>query len=209
MPDSGAGGASKASSKAARRRAQIQRAAAELFSRQSFLDTTMDEIAAEAGVSKGGMYYHYRKKSDVLFDIQREAMEDLLEGLDEALAHCGSARGKLDRFVRRQLHYYAGHLPQVRTLLNDRHCLEPAQARAIGTLQKRYFDYVRALVREATGRDDTATVNAIAFGLFGLCNWIPGWYREDGAISIDALADATARLFLEGLDGFKDKGEGT
>ena len=95
----------------------------------------------------------------------------------------------------------------MRTLLNDRHCLEPDQAKIVGDLQSRYLEIVRNLVAEAVGRDDPVTVNPIAFGLFGLCNWIPGWFQEDGAVSIEELAVRTAKLFLEGLDGFRDRGE--
>lgn len=206
MPDSV--DVSLGKSKAERRRNSIRAAAAELFSEKTYLDTTMEEIAAAAGVSKGGMYYHYRKKSEVLFDIQCQVLEDLLTGLEDALAPAESARDKLRVLIERQLRYYADHLPQVRTLLNDRHCLDPDQLEIVSDLNMRYLAIVRGHVVDAIGRDDPAVVNPIAFGLFGLCNWIPGWFREGGPSSIEQLAVNTAKLFLEGLDGFSNDGNG-
>lgn len=69
------------------RREQIQETAKRLFSENGFVNTTMDEIRAETGLSAGGLYYHYRNTYDILYDLMvngntyregviREAVED-------------------------------------------------------------------------------------------------------------------------------------
>ena len=40
-----------------------------LLKSKSLSDITLSEIAASAGVSKGTLYYHYKNKTDILFDI--------------------------------------------------------------------------------------------------------------------------------------------
>jgi AcrR family transcriptional regulator len=50
---------------AAERRAQILRAALRCFSRDGFHVATMDDLAREAGLSKGSLYWHFRSKEEV------------------------------------------------------------------------------------------------------------------------------------------------
>lgn len=193
--------------KADARMANVARAAAKLFSRNTYLDTTMDEIAEAAKVSKGGLYYYFEKKSDVLFFILDRTIEDLLAGLEEDLAALPDPEARLKHIMRRQLSYYSDHLPEVQTLLNDRRCLDRPQLKAIDAKQERYFQIVRAVVADLIGRPDAREINPLAFAFFGLCNWIPGWYRPGGGIGIEELIETTYRLYTNGLASFSEGGK--
>lgn len=50
----------------AKTRDECLAAAIEVFARQGYQRTTMDEIAAAAGVTKGALYWHYRSKDEFL-----------------------------------------------------------------------------------------------------------------------------------------------
>ncbi|MFE5285736.1 TetR/AcrR family transcriptional regulator [Nocardia sp. NPDC056611] len=68
-------------------RAEIQRAAFELFAAQGFGEVTTEQIAAAAGVSASTYFRHVRSKEDLLLDPVREGgarIVTLLEGRDEA-----------------------------------------------------------------------------------------------------------------------------
>ena len=58
-------------------RRQIISVAAELFMDFGYSATSIDAIAERIGATKGMVYYHYRSKSQIFFDIQRLAMERL------------------------------------------------------------------------------------------------------------------------------------
>jgi AcrR family transcriptional regulator len=53
-------------------RAKLLKAALGVFSRKGFADTTVDEICLAAGYSKGGFYFHFRSKDDVLAQLISE-----------------------------------------------------------------------------------------------------------------------------------------
>ena len=194
----------RAQAKADRRKATVLRAAARLFSRKTYLDTTLDEIAEAARVSKGGLYYYFDTKSDVLFHIMDSVMDDLLDGLQDDLARLGDGRARLRRIIERQIGYYGEHLAEVQTLLNDRHCLDRRQFKAIERKQQRYFEIVRTVVADClgNGQKTTPVLTPLSFALFGMCNWIPGWFRPGGEITTDQLIDMTYELYLNGLAGF-------
>ncbi|MDQ2754049.1 MAG: TetR/AcrR family transcriptional regulator [Actinomycetota bacterium] len=64
---------------AARRRQQLLGVALELFSQQGYHDTSMEQIADEAGVTKPVLYQHFSSKSDLYLELLQIVGRDLLE----------------------------------------------------------------------------------------------------------------------------------
>jgi len=60
--------------KRAEREDRILKVAEQLFLAKGFANTTIDEIAAKADVSKGAVYLHYRTKDDIYFNIAEKAL---------------------------------------------------------------------------------------------------------------------------------------
>ena len=67
---------------AERTRRKIMDAAEKLISERGFDNVTVDEITAEAGVSKGSFYTYFKRKEDVVGEIAHEHFEDVRERSD-------------------------------------------------------------------------------------------------------------------------------
>ncbi len=80
-------------------RAQILAAAGQLFAGQGFFNTKISDIARQAGMSQGNLYWYFPSKDEVLKAILQEGFE----GYDQILAGVesmeGSGREKLDALV--------------------------------------------------------------------------------------------------------------
>lgn len=72
--------------KKARTRRTILDAAGELFARQGVEGTTVEEIAAGAGVSVGTIYAHFGSKQNLALAFMDEALDTLERHLDDARA---------------------------------------------------------------------------------------------------------------------------
>lgn len=83
-----------------RRRQQIVDAAAGLFSRKGFENTTVGEIAAAAGISTGLIYHYARTKEDVLFLVVLTVLDSYRRELPPAMAAFDDPVGKLVAAVR-------------------------------------------------------------------------------------------------------------
>ncbi|HET7035622.1 MAG TPA: helix-turn-helix domain-containing protein, partial [Thermomicrobiaceae bacterium] len=76
----------QSASRGAIRHERIIEAALDVFTRRGYRDAAMDEIAAEADTSKGGLYFHFPNKQ-ALFLALLDRMAALLVGrVEEALA---------------------------------------------------------------------------------------------------------------------------
>ncbi|MBI3814338.1 MAG: helix-turn-helix transcriptional regulator, partial [Nitrospinae bacterium] len=54
------------------RRKQILESAIRCISRQGYHQTTMDDIASEAGLSKGALYWYFKSKDEILTAMCRQ-----------------------------------------------------------------------------------------------------------------------------------------
>jgi len=71
-------------------RAAIRKAARRLFAKRGFLATSIDDIAAAAGVTKGGVYHHFETKEQLFEIVFREVEDELYERVVRSLPPEGS-----------------------------------------------------------------------------------------------------------------------
>lgn len=74
---------------------QILAAALRVFARQGIEAASMKEIAQEAGLSIGGVYWYYSSKDEIIFDLVKSFVEEDLAQASSVLHSPGSARQRL------------------------------------------------------------------------------------------------------------------
>ena len=67
------------------RREQLMVAARELFVKKGYRDTTTEEIARRAKVTKGALYYHFKSKEDIMCGLVKHLMNKHFERLEQAI----------------------------------------------------------------------------------------------------------------------------
>src|SRR5262245_16705547 len=72
---------------AAKTRASIVDAALECFERHGIAGSTLDQIAAAAGVTKGAVYHHFESKGQILHELRQHVSVPLLDEADTDLLH--------------------------------------------------------------------------------------------------------------------------
>lgn len=125
---------------------------------------TLDAIAAELGLTKQGLYYHYASKEALLAELALQewtAAADAVQAATETAADAGEA---LEALVRSYVGRYAGRLPMFR-LATQGAQLSPLAARlgreqleAIRPLNDRMYGPTERKLREAqrAGQADPA-----------------------------------------------------
>src|SRR4051795_3378696 len=77
------------------KRERILEEAVKLFYARGFSGTTLDDIAAELGVTKPFIYTHFRSKVDLLAALCKPTIELSLAAVKAAAEHPGSATDRL------------------------------------------------------------------------------------------------------------------
>jgi len=84
------------------KRDRIHQAALAVFGRRGFHETTVEEIARQAGVAKGTVYLYFASKADILVDAFRRYLDQVLDFVDGLINSDLSASAILAAFVDRQ-----------------------------------------------------------------------------------------------------------
>ncbi len=87
-------------------RERIADAAGQLFAVQRFHEVRMDDIATEAGVSKGTLYRYFADKEDLYFGLVASGTEQLLEQFERAVDPALDPRTNLCRIVEAMIGFF-------------------------------------------------------------------------------------------------------
>jgi hypothetical protein len=86
-------------------------------------------------------------------------------------------------------------------LLTNLESLTPAQRKRYVAMRDRFEQGVRKMIRAgiADGTFAQQDVNLAGFTVLGAINWIPKWYRRDGALSSVEIAERVADQLIRSL----------
>ncbi|SDY37046.1 transcriptional regulator, TetR family [Modestobacter sp. DSM 44400] len=171
-----------------------------VFNERGFEATSMDELAARLGVTKSAIYHHVPSKVELLRLALDRALDELFAVLTEPAAVTGPAIDRLEHVVRGSVRVLIAQLPFVTLLLRVRGN-SPVESEALR--RRREFDrvvtdLVRAAAAEGSVRPDVDPAVTSRL-LFGTVNSLSEWYRPDGDLSSDAVADALVTTLFTGL----------
>lgn len=83
-------------------RAKILESALDIFSEKSFSNTSLTEIAANVGLTKGALYWHFRNKNDLLLQLMEEICNHAGEEVKK-LFNTPDSAGKLRKYYKNSL----------------------------------------------------------------------------------------------------------
>jgi len=192
----------KADLKQMKRINAIAKVSSQLFAEKGFLETSMDEIAAAAKVTKGGIYHYFGSKTDILYFICSAYVELDLENLEHALESVEGVNEKIWFIIYRHINHYATHVFSAKTLLNEAYNLPLRRFREVKAREKRYFSIVSGVLSQSPAAGDRKDViTALTFTLFGMMNWPYSWYDPKGSLKPEELSRLVYDVFTSGVNG--------
>lgn len=185
------------------RRETILRCATELFDRQGFSNTSLDDIAQAVGVTREALYYYYRNRSEILLAIIEPQSAALIEGLQAIVKAPSPANEKLRMAIQNHLQRFDRHCLEMTISLRDGllNTNDPVRKSMVRTW-KRYERLWRALITEGQISGEFERIGdarMIAFGILGMCNWLARWYDPRKQVAIDEIIETYFKLVSLGV----------
>ena len=175
----------------------ILTAAAALIARRGYHGTSTRAIARAVGLQTASLYHHFGSKQELLVLIMRQAMRDLTGTVTAAVDAAGDApRAQLVAAIRSHVRFHTERRPEVIVADSELRALEEPGRSEILALRDRHSALFRTPIA-ALGAQQPGIVAAAAITM---CTDVALWFRPDGGLDADGIADAFARLILEGID---------
>ncbi|MBP9022873.1 MAG: TetR/AcrR family transcriptional regulator [Spirochaetes bacterium] len=83
----------------------IIKSAVSVFTENGYENTTMEKIAAEAGISKGGLYHHFSSKDEIFTYALKELCQPVSDFLSKAFESVSPAEG-LQYFIEAYIDFW-------------------------------------------------------------------------------------------------------
>jgi AcrR family transcriptional regulator len=182
-------------------RDDILEAAAQVFRQKGFHGASMANIAEAVNLQKASLYHHVSSKQEILFELLDRALELLLERIAPIAAQTMPADERLRLMIREYLQILAENTDLASVLLFEHRSLEGRQhARHVPNRDK--FEALWRTVLADGVRTKKFLCDNIPLttrAILGIMNWTITWYRPNGDLTIDQIADHYSSLLLHGL----------
>jgi len=197
-------------SKADKKIIVIANAAARLFSNKGYIETSIDDVAAAAKISKGSIYYYFSTKDEILDYILYAFMDTVLENAGHDLQEIEDPKERIRIMILRHVKTYAGNMYLAKALLQEAHNLPSAKLKKINAKEREYFRIVSWVISSyVKGGIDKDRLTVLTFNLLGMCNWIYSWYDPKKAVDPEQLAQLIYDTFVNGLSASADGANNT
>jgi AcrR family transcriptional regulator len=181
-------------------RVDILKSAAKAFRKLGYHGATVEEIAAALHMKKGNLYYYFKNKEEILFACHQFSLDQLMHILEGVQRGTASPDQKLRQLIVAFVHTILDELHGTALLL-DLEALTPAHLKAVIVRRDRFERGVREVLEEGMtdGTFAAGDPKLLAFALFGAVNWIPRWFKPQGASTSQEIADHFADYLISGL----------
>jgi AcrR family transcriptional regulator len=187
--------------RAAPRKERILEVARQHFTAYGYDGASMRQIAADVGINIATLYFHCTTKEQLFFEVLDARRKRLWDGLQAALAAAGPSW--TDRLVA------AIRFHLLSCCASPGPLVSPAHLRRLpGPLSERYVarrDEYEGQFRDLiaggidAGEFAPTDVPLAAAGILGIGFSVAQWYRPDGRLGPDAIAERYVELLLRGL----------
>jgi AcrR family transcriptional regulator len=183
------------------RRVDMYRTVAQLFRDRGFDGTSVSDIARALGLTKAGLYHHVDSKEALLFEILTFGLDTVRDEVLLPVMQIRDPEARLRELIVRHARIITRGRGAVAHIGDEIRALPPTARRKIERRMRVYVEVVRRTLDElkAAGRLRPVDRTTAAFSVIGMILWLPRWFRPNGRLTQDQVADGIAEIALAGL----------
>ena len=175
--------------------------AAELFVKNGFHATTVEDIAKSLNMTKPAIYYYFSSKHDILYQVHDWTIGLFTERAAAILKTKDSPDVKLRKMIISHIDTAVAEMSGVSALLHEEFSLIGKARAKIVRKRDTYDRMFRRVIQDGIDQGIFVDCDAAlaSFYILGFVNYVPHWYRADGRLSIEAISQSFADLALGGI----------
>lgn len=183
------------------RRELILQEAAHLFREKSYPGSNLRELARRAGIQGGSIYHHFASKQEILFQLMDHTMSDMIERLTERLAEVHTPLEKLRTTVYFHIEYHVTGPDQTYITDEELRNLEPENYLKVVAKRDRYQRIVEDILSAGKAEHGWLLDEPKLYtrALIKMCAGVSTWFKPEGELNIEQIAEAYINLFSNGL----------
>jgi AcrR family transcriptional regulator len=172
-----------------------------LFSEHGYERTTVRMIADAMGVQSGSLYSHIKSKEELLRQIVVACAEQLMLGVNQAMAAADTPEDQLRAICRAHMRVQQEEKAAVTIYFDEWQKLDEETRDYIVGLRRDYEKLLAGVIEEgiAEGVFGPVDVRGAVLVVLSALNWAYTWYKPDGSLSPEQIADVFVGIVLDGV----------
>jgi AcrR family transcriptional regulator len=181
-----------------RRQQKVVVSAAKLFAQRGYDQTSVPDLARELGLATGSLYHYFGSKEQLLIEICDQLMDPLLDRARELAVHDAPPDQRLRELVRLWVAHVVEHRDHMLVFQQQRHAIERGeQWRSVRASRKAFEQLVDNALSDLRGGAGTpANRRLVLSALLGMVNHTAQWYRPNGKLTAEQIADGYVDLLF-------------
>jgi TetR/AcrR family transcriptional regulator, fatty acid metabolism regulator protein len=184
------------------RHQRILDAAAQVFSTKGYHGTLVDEIAAEAETSKGGVYFHFPNKQAIFLALLDRLAKMLKERVEQAVKHEPDPLNRAEVALRVVLETFGSHRRLARLFMVEALGAGPEFNARLLQIRADFAELIRVHLDQAVAQGaiapiDTATAATAWFGAVN--EVVTHWALAEGPAPLEDVYPTIRALLLDGV----------
>lgn len=181
---------------------RLMAAATRLFAERGYDRTSVQEIVEAAGVTKGALYHYFGSKDDLLHEIYGRLLRLQQERLDRVADSGSGVEERVRAAAADVVVTTIENLDDAMIFFRSMHQLSDEKQKQVRAERRRYHERFRALVEEGQRAGvftDETPADLVVDYHFGSVHHLSSWYRPDGRLTPQQVADHLAGLLMRAL----------
>ncbi len=191
---------------------RILEAAVKIFAKQGFHQSTVAQIAKEAGVADGTIYLYFKNKDDILVQFFSYRTKQIFDQFQTEVHRATNSLDKLRNLIRRHLDEFQRDRDGAIVYQVETHQYNRLAEAQIKEMSKMYRDIIADIVeqgqQEGTIRRDLYVGLVKRFIIGAVDEVINTWIHSEEQYDLVSMADPLVELFIRGI-GSPEKTETT
>jgi AcrR family transcriptional regulator len=179
----------------------IRKAGLRLIYSQGYEAMSLRRLAAEVGIQAGSLYNHITTKQDLLFDLIKVHMDELLERLDQALEGVSDPEDRLQAFIAFHVGYHIARKQEVFICYSELRSLEPKNYEIVVGLRQEYERKLIDILDDGVscGRFTVADTTVAAYGILAMLTGVCTWFKPAGRLTKEEVTGIYTGMVRHGL----------
>lgn len=183
------------------REQEILDGALDLFSRQGYRETSLQEIADRLGITRPAFYYYFRSKEEILWRLVEDLGYRLLDQATPVARGGEPPSERLRALMVSHARTVLQNAAAFRVYFQERGSLEGPRDEQLKRGEHAYAALIADLITEGqrAGVFRPGDAGVLALLVIGLANSPLRWFTPSGRLTVDALAEQIGDVALAGL----------
>jgi len=178
-------------------------AAIKVFAELGFHNSTISQVAKEAGVADGTIYLYFKNKHDILVQFFTYKTKQVFDSFKEAVNKGDNAIDKLKHLIQKHFEEFQKDRNMAVVYRAETRQINPLMEKQIKEMTKMYLDIIALIIEQ--GQEEGIIRHDLYLGLVkrfilgAVEEVINVWVISGGNYDLVSQADPLVNLFLKGI----------